>query len=216
MWLTLKEAFRSHGKRKGAGRPVAEEARVHLEDPDAIAALTHPVRWRLLNYLMSSGPATASQGARAVGDTPSNCSYHLRTLAKYGWVEADGSADARERPWRALVTGFSLEQPDDPDSPLGRNTAALLAMTIQQDQQEALEAVARFTTLERAWQDASFHNTYTLRVTATELADLTRQLDALIRPYIAATQDERPDGSALVHLSLHAFPEGPDPAEPAR
>jgi len=136
---------------------VAEEARVHLEDPDAIAALTHPVRWKLLNYLMSSGPATASQGARAVGDTPSNCSYHLRTLAKYGWVEADGSADARERPWRALVTGFSLEQPGDPDSPLGRNTAALLAMTIQQDQQEALEAVARFTTLERAWQDASFH-----------------------------------------------------------
>jgi predicted transcriptional regulator len=195
---------------------VAEEARVHLEDPDAIAALTHPVRWKLLNYLMSSGPATASQGARAVGDTPSNCSYHLRTLAKYGWVEAGGSADARERPWRALVTGFSLEQPGDPDSPLGRNTAALLAMTIQQDQQEALEAVARFTTLERAWQDASFHNTYTLRVTATELADLTRQLDALIRPYIAATRDERPDGSALVHLSLHAFPEGPDPAEPER
>ena len=92
---------------------MAEEARVHLEDPDAIAALTHPVRWKLLNYLMSSGPATASQGARAVGDTPSNCSYHLRTLAKYGWVEADGSADARERPWRALVTGFSLEQPGD-------------------------------------------------------------------------------------------------------
>lgn len=89
---------------------------------------------------MSSGPATASQGARAVGDTPSNCSYHLRTLAKYGWVEADDSADARERPWRALVTGFSLEPPGDPDSPLGRNTAALLAMTVQQDQREVLEA----------------------------------------------------------------------------
>jgi predicted transcriptional regulator len=195
---------------------MTEGARVHLDNPDAIAALTHPVRWKLLNYLMSCGPATASQGARAVGDTPSNCSYHLRTLAKYGWVEADDSADARERPWRALITGFSLERPGDPDSPLGRNAAALLAMTVQQDQRETLEAIARFTTMERTWQDASSHNTYTLRMTATELADLTRQLDALIRPYIAATRDERPDGSALVHLGLHAFPEEPHPKEPER
>jgi predicted transcriptional regulator len=190
---------------------MAREARVHIDNPDAIAALTHPVRYKLLSYLMSSGPATASQGARAVGDTPSNCSYHLRTLARYGWVEADDSADARERPWRALVTGITVERSADPDSPLGRNTAALLAMTIQQDQQELLEAVARFTTLDRTWQDASSHNTYTLAMTATELADLTRQLDALIRPYIAATRDERPDGSALVHLGLHAFPEAADP-----
>lgn len=195
---------------------MAEEARVRLDRPDAIAALTHPVRWKLLNYLMSSGPATASQGARAVGDTPSNCSYHLRILAKYGWVEADGSADARERPWRALVTGFSLERPGEPDSPLGRNAAALLAMTIGQEQQEVLDAVARFPALERAWQDASVHSTYTLRMTADELADLTRQLDALIRPYIAATRDERPDGSALVHLGLHAFPQRPDPGDRQR
>jgi predicted transcriptional regulator len=195
---------------------MAKEARVRLDNPDAIAALTHPVRLKLLNYLMSSGPATATQGARAVGDTPSNCSYHLRTLAKYGWVKADDSADGRERPWRALVTGFSLERPSDPDSPLGRNTAALLAMTVQQDQQEALEAVARFATLERAWQDASSHNTYTLRMTATELADLSQQLDALIRPYIAATRDERPAGSRLVHLGLNAFPKAPGPKEPGQ
>ena len=50
-------------------------------------------------------------------------------------------------------------------------------------------------------------------MTAAELADLGRQLDALIRPYIAATRDERPEGSALVYLSLHAFPEEPDPNE---
>lgn len=195
---------------------MAEEARVRLDDPDAIAALTHPVRWKLLNYLMSSGPATASQGARAVGDTPSNCSYHLRTLARYGWVEADGSADARERPWRALVTGFSVERSGDPDSPLGRNAAALLAMTIQQEQREVLDAVARFPALERAWQDASEHATYTLRMTPAELAELTRQLDTLIRPYIAATRDDPPDGSALVHLGLHAFPQRTDPGDPER
>lgn len=193
---------------------MAEEARIRLDDPDAIAALTHPARWKLLNYLMASGPATASQGARAVGDTPSNCSYHLRTLAKYGWVEADDSADGRERPWRALITGFSLERPGDSDSPLGRNAAALLAMTIQQEQQEALDAVARFPALDRPWQDASEHSSYTLRLTAAELTGLTRQLDALIRPYIAATRGEAPEGSALVHLGLHAYPEQPGPGTP--
>ena len=179
---------------------MATEKRATISERRAMAALTHPVRLDLLTHLMASGPATASQCARAVGDTPSNCSYHLRTLAKYGWVEADDSADARERPWRALVTGFSLERPGDPDSPLGRNTAALLAMTVQQDQREVLEAVARFTTLERTWQDASSHDTYTLRMTATELADLTRQLDALIRPSPRTSNPTGPDGRVSARM----------------
>src|SRR5829696_6017403 len=97
------------------------ETRRRITEPEALEALAHPVRLELVNHLMASGPATASACARAVGDTPSNCSYHLRVLADVGLVGEDVSADGRERPWRALVTGFQTV-----DGPL--------AVAVQRDQ----------------------------------------------------------------------------------
>lgn len=189
---------------------MADEARASLTEQEAIEALTHPVRLNLLDHLMAAGPATASQCARAVGDTPSNCSYHLRVLAKHGWVAAEASGDGRERPWRALITGLSLDGlTDDPDSPRGRSAAALLALTVQQDQLLARAALARFGKLPRAWREASAYHTYTLRMTAAELTGLASQLDALIRPYLAATRENPAPGAQLVHFGLHAFPKGP-------
>src|SRR5215467_2058846 len=96
---------------------MATEERRRITEPAALEALAHPVRLELMNYLMSSGPATASACARAVGDTPSNCSYHLRTLARFGLVGEVASADGRERPWQTLVTGFDTT-PEDRAAPL--------------------------------------------------------------------------------------------------
>ena len=67
--------------------------RPRITDPEALEALAHPVRLDVLGFLMSQGPATASECARAVDDTPSNCSYHLRVLAKHGLVEPAPSDD---------------------------------------------------------------------------------------------------------------------------
>src|SRR5258706_4844654 len=49
--------------------------------------------------------------------SPSACSYHLRALAKYGFVEEVPSVglDRRHRPWRARVIAMSVGQ--DPDRP---------------------------------------------------------------------------------------------------
>ncbi len=186
---------------------MADEALARLTDPGAITALTHPVRLNLLDHLMAAGPATASQCARAVRDTPSNCSYHLRVLARYGWVTAEASSDGRERPWRALITGISLDGlADDPDSPSGRTAATLLALTVQQDQLQVRDALARFAKLPADWRQAAAQHTYTLRMTAGELSELAAQLDALIRPYLAGTRENSPATAELVHLGLHAFP----------
>jgi DNA-binding transcriptional ArsR family regulator len=182
-----------------------EPARRTVGAPDEIAALAHPVRLDLLNHLMSSGPATASQCARAVGDTPSNCSYHLRYLARSGLVEPatdgekDGAAeqrDNRERPWRATITGFSYEP--------GPQTKTLAAISLQRDYRLAREYLARADHVDPLWHGASELSNYTLRMTRDELAELTHRLDALIRPYIAATRGAV-DGGELVHLGLKAF-----------
>jgi predicted transcriptional regulator len=185
---------------------MAPEARRTLRESGELAALAHPLRLDLLNHLMSTGPATASQCARAVGDTPSNCSYHLRYLARHGLVqpvESEADQDNRERPWRATITGFRV----DPDQPDPQQEAALGTIALERHQRLAREFLATRDNLDPSWRTASDISTYTLRMTAAELAELGSRLDALIRPYIAATRRDVQDHDAsLVHLGLHAFP----------
>jgi len=183
---------------------MATEARRRITEPAALEALAHPVRLDLINYLMSNGPATASACARSVGDTPSNCSYHLRTLAKFGLVGEAVSSDGRERPWRALVTGLAFG-PADPAAPMPEGAVRMLAVSVQRDQQLARDYLARRDEVPPRWRAADGYATYTLRMTPRELTALGEQIDALIRPYIAATREDAPSGSALVHMGVHGF-----------
>jgi hypothetical protein len=48
-------------------------------------------------------------------------------------------------------------------------------------------------------------SSYSLRLTAEELAGLVQALDAAIRPYIGLTRDDPPEGAQPVHLDLKAF-----------
>jgi DNA-binding transcriptional ArsR family regulator len=184
---------------------MAAEARRRLTEPDELRALAHPVRLELLIHLMSSGTATASECARAVGDTPSNCSYHLRMLARHGLVEPDASADGRERPWRACVTGTQTPGSEaEAGTPEAADAAALIAVAVQRDHRLMRDYLARRDQVDQRWRGVDMHNTYTLRLTPQELRELGERLDALIRPYIAATREDS-EGD-LVHVSLAAFP----------
>ncbi|HET6706615.1 winged helix-turn-helix domain-containing protein, partial [Amycolatopsis sp.] len=53
-------------------------------DPDALKAVTHPLRRRILGVL-SAGPATATKLAQALGENTGATSYHLRELARFGF-----------------------------------------------------------------------------------------------------------------------------------
>jgi len=74
-----------------------------------LKALAHPARNKILERLQVYGPATATDCAAVAGMSPSACSYHLRMLERYGFVEAGHAEDARdrgdgrERVWRAVV-----------------------------------------------------------------------------------------------------------------
>src|ERR1700750_2999656 len=61
--------------------------RRQVNDPGTMRALAHPLRWALLEELTHAGPLTATQASELLGETPANCAFHLRTLAKYGLVE---------------------------------------------------------------------------------------------------------------------------------
>jgi DNA-binding transcriptional ArsR family regulator len=177
-----------------------------LTDPDVLDALAHPVRLDLLTYLMSDGPATASTCARAVGDTPSNSSYHLRALARHGLVSRVESGDRRERPWRATITGFALDPDPDPATPEGRSAAAVLSASLALEERLLHEYLATRDTVSAAWREADISSSYALRVSPAELRDLAERLDALIRPLIAAGRQDAPPDAEIVHLNVFAFP----------
>src|SRR3954467_12266573 len=77
---------------------------------EALAALAVPARFAILNHLLTAGPRTATECAEVVGESPSNCSWHLRALAKAGLVERaePDPRDERRRPWRATAPGFTF------------------------------------------------------------------------------------------------------------
>ncbi|HEY1567780.1 MAG TPA: helix-turn-helix domain-containing protein [Solirubrobacteraceae bacterium] len=182
------------------------ERRPVLTDPDVLEALAHPVRLDLLTYLMANGPASASTCARAVGDTPSNSSYHLRTLARHGLVESVESSDRRQRPWRATITGFDLDPVPDPGTASGRGTAAVMAASLALEQRLLRDYLSHRDAVPAAWRAVDLASSYTLRISPAELGVLGQQIDALIRPLIAANRDAAPGDAELVEVDLYAFP----------
>jgi DNA-binding transcriptional ArsR family regulator len=186
-----------------SGGAVMQEHRPNLSDPAVLDALAHPVRLDVLGYLMSTGPATASQCARAVGDTPSNCSYHLRVLAAHGLVEPDDSGDGRSRPWRATLTGFTTDM-TDPAAVEG--AARMAAASIELDHHLVREYLQHHDTVPEPWRESDVHASYGLALTPAELADVVARIDAVVRPYIQPTREDTPADAEHVHLAVTAFP----------
>jgi len=186
-----------------AGR---QERRTRITDPKALRALAHPLRLALLDRVMSFGEQTAAQCAAAVGSTTSNCSYHLRALARVGLVERGESADGRERPWRSSSTGLEFGPEDAADS--RSSTAAARAvdeLALARDEELTRRALARHDTQPSEWRAVETHNSYALRLTPRELSQLVGEIDRLVRPYIGLTRNEAPDDADAAYLRLLAF-----------
>lgn len=156
---------------------------------------------------MSFGDQTAAQCAAAVGSTTSNCSYHLRALARVGLVERSRSADRREHPWRATSTGLEF----GPRDPAGASASAAAAravddLALARDEELTRRAREHHNHLPAAWQRAEAYHNYALKLTPSELGELVTELDRLVRPYIALTRgDAIPEGAEVVFLRLMAF-----------
>ena len=88
-----------------AGRPDA----LTITDPQALRAIAHPARQRLIAELYVGEVLTATEASRLVGLTPSATSYHLRALERWGIATRDETTgDRRERPWRSAATSIAI------------------------------------------------------------------------------------------------------------
>ena len=186
------------------------ERRLEVTDGKVLAALAHPLRVALLYQLNALGSRTASQCAQALGETPANCSYHLRQLAKAGLVVREEAGNGRERPWRSVYTGLDLHPAVDDADPevmtAARATRASLAnIEIEEHARLARQYLRLEARAPRAWREVAGVSSYSLRLTPEELEGLVRALDGLIRPYIGLTRADPPEGARPVHLDFKAF-----------
>jgi predicted ArsR family transcriptional regulator len=160
------------------------------------------LRLALLDRLMSFGEQTAAQCAEAVGSTASNCSYHLRILARVELVEPGESADGRERPWRATATGLEFVPEDRKTAAAARTVDEL---SLARDEELTRRALAQRDAVPAQWRAAAAHHTYGLRISAAELQGLVAKVDALVRPYIALTRENAPGEAEVAVLALQAY-----------
>jgi predicted ArsR family transcriptional regulator len=175
-----------------------------VRDVELLGALAHPLRVALLRYLMAVGPRTASECADAVGSTASNCSWHLRQLAKFGLVEPTDGGDGRQRPWRAAVVGLELgEFADDPATRTAQ--LAVFGTALAEEQKLTQRFLERNEDLEPEWRNAGALDSYSLTLTAEELTGLAAQIEALLRPYTSTIRRDAPPGARPVYAGFRAF-----------
>jgi hypothetical protein len=103
------QAGRGQAGDQDGPRPRNDRLQLDLTDPKAMRALAHPLRWALLEALGHAGTLTATQASEMLGESPANCAFHLRTLARYGFVEEAGGGKGRERPWRQAYRRLSWQ-----------------------------------------------------------------------------------------------------------
>lgn len=196
---------------------------LEITDPRAMRALAHPARIAMLQHLVIDGPATATECAEIAGLSPSACSYHLRELAKYGFVEEDATsaADGRHRPWRARVVAISLS--DGPEqSDAVRSAGRLLVDSLQARFTEVrAQYLDRESEYSSQWRAAAGTHQTVVHVTPDELAELRSKLDDLVAGYVRIDRAERPSGARRVHAMIDFTPwfapdaDQPDGAGPA-
>jgi len=189
-----------------------------ITDARTLRALAHPVRIALIEALTLGGAMTATEAGERIGETPTTCSFHLRQLAKYGFVEEAGGGKGRARPWRVTSIGYSLASVhDDPEAEIASN--AVLRLWRERTLGRYQTWLETKATYPRRWREAASDSEYLLYLTAGELDQLNEELTALLLPrYRERLTDPslRPPGAVPVELLTFSYPIGPpDVGEPA-
>jgi DNA-binding transcriptional ArsR family regulator len=185
-------------------------SRRRVTDASALKALAHPVRLSLLELLIVEGAQTASQAAAVLGETPSNCSWHLRKLAEHGFVREVTGVKGRSRPWRAVTEGLTWGDRDG-DAETTAAGEALTDMLLERELQRLRAARAAAATEPPEWRDATTFNQTQSWVTAEEAKTLSAAMVQLFLTYAERITEPqtRPEGARLVSLVGWLVPSGP-------
>lgn len=214
MWAEAIDRHLSKDYFQWVGRRAAELPLREISDAGTLRALTHPTRIALIEVLSIAGPLTATEAGKRVGESPSSCSFHLRQLARFGFVEDAGGAEGRRRPWRMTRLGFRMSTvQDDAATEIPATALASLIRGRQLERFRAWQQTEK--SYPRAWRSGAINDEYVFWMTSEELAGVGERLRELLMPLLRERLEDpslRPEGAVPVELLVFGYPLEPPPA----
>ena len=166
-------------------------------------ALDHPIRAALLGLVRERGTLTSTEAARALGHSSGLCSFHLRQLARYGYLEEAEHGRGRVRPWRLPADPVGIA---GGSSPVLAEEGEFSGLARDLEDEGYRRWLARKPAVAPPWQqDEAF--SMVLHLSPAELAEAAQQIRAVLSRY------ERPSAAAQPDAA-HADEADPDAGQP--
>jgi hypothetical protein len=177
-----------------------------ITDPKMMRAMAHPVRLAILELFAVQETLTATQASEALGESPANCAFHLRTLGKYGVLEEAGGGRGRERPWREVSSTIRINTGDLKDKQAELAAVALGQVTLDRWLSRIKTAFMK-RDWPAEWEDASNAHESVVYLTPAETAAISEQIRMLFSPYLSRRKDSsvRPPDALPVEFDVFGF-----------
>ena len=193
------------------GEPDPRQLR-KITDARTLRALAHPVRIALFEQLALGGAMTATQVGELIGESATTCSFHLRQLAKYGFVEEAGGGTGRSRPWRLTSVGMSFSPSEDVEAEIASDAVVRMFRERQFDRYQEWLSTKASHPLE--WRKAAIDGQYLFYLTAPELQQLSNEVHELLQRWVMLEgrlldPSRRPPDSVPVEGMVLAHPVAP-------
>jgi DNA-binding transcriptional ArsR family regulator len=175
-----------------------------ISNIDALKALAHPLRQQLLTRLQRHGPATSADLATEFGVDRGAASYHLRQLARFGFLEVDTDRSAgRRKYWRAVPQDVRL--PFRPGDPEVSAVAHAIGRQWMERADRDLTAYLSHRTEYGDFAAAAEHSFGGTMLTADELRQFRDEYIAFLSSWYREPGHASP-GSRHISVVFHAFP----------
>jgi DNA-binding transcriptional ArsR family regulator len=192
-----------------SGEPRLRE----IADLAALKTLSHPRRYQIFQQLSLLRSATSAMLARELDLNTGATSYHLRELARYGFIEEvpkDSPVHGRERWWRVVPVDLRFPQ-------RSKQSAEIRPVVDEMNRRAYAADIELFEQLQRQsddlaeWADAFLYSRGSMQLTLDELRSFFEEYIALINRF-KRTGDEVPAGARTVLTRFFALP-APDPEQ---
>ncbi|GIF64352.1 transcriptional regulator [Asanoa ishikariensis] len=190
---------------------MAERHVRQVTDSRVLAAMSHPLRRRLLDVLTVYGPQPVGALAERTGQAPANISHHMKVMRECDLVEEapELARDRRERWWRPVSAGLRWSGRDFDDDP-GEAAVLRAAESLNLDHQVGLvrEWYAAPDEEQAVWGESTFAADRWLHLTPAELLELSRDLVALLDRWSARSAEAAAEPGDETRRPVFVFAHG--------
>lgn len=179
-----------------------------ITELEVLRSLAQPRRQQILQHLTLHGPATSATLARALDLNTGATSYHLRELARQGFVEeVPDQTHGRQRWWRYVKRDIRFPPRSGQDAATRMVVDDMNRQSFAADI-EAFHRAQNETAGEGEWADMPYSRG-TIHVSYGELREFFEEYIALLNRYARSDQE----GARTVLARFLAFPAPSAPAD---